>query len=333
MYFDFGDGHPDLERLPRALSTREEILMAVIVHLLVVIALLLVPRMPFMKARALAAEQARLAQIQAAQARRQEQQPFMFVQPRLDVPAPTPPPKAPPSDMNRQAMTYERPPDPANRQPFMRGNTTEFSEPSRRSPPPGAQVQGPQTPPAPPAPPARSQGQGADETSALRLPEAVRQSPSYTQDSAAGGRPAVTGPLGEALRNLQRYADQAALDNPQGGATNIGPLQFDTKGVEFGPWVRRFLAQLKRNWIPLIPYAAMSLRGHVSITFNVHKDGALTDVAVLEPSSVDSFNRAAFNALLVTNPTQPLPEAYPSDRAFITITFYYNEMPPSAISP
>jgi hypothetical protein len=47
MYFDFGDGHPDLERLPRALSTREEVLVAIIVHLVVVIALLVVPRLPF----------------------------------------------------------------------------------------------------------------------------------------------------------------------------------------------------------------------------------------------------------------------------------------------
>ena len=35
MYFDFDDGHPDLDRIPRALSTREEVLMAIIVHLLV----------------------------------------------------------------------------------------------------------------------------------------------------------------------------------------------------------------------------------------------------------------------------------------------------------
>ena len=34
---------------------------------------------------------------------------------------------------------------------------------------------------------------------------------------------------------------------------------------------RRFVAQVKRNW--LILYAAMSMQGHVVITFNVHKDG------------------------------------------------------------
>lgn len=332
MYFDFGDGHPDLQRIPRALSTREEILTAIIVHLLVIIGILVVPRVPFMKARALAAEQARVARIAAEQARRREQQPFMFVQPRLDVPARKPPPQAPPSDMNRQAMNFQRPPDPVNRQPFMRGNTSEFSEATPPSRPPGAQVQGPPTPPAPPAPPAQTEGQGSGQSNALRLPDPASQSAAYTREHAGGGRPQQTGPLGEALRNLQRYANPSAFDNPQGGNGTFGPsIQFDTKGVEFGPWIRRFIAQIKRNWF--VPYAAMSLRGHTVITFNVHKDGSITDLAVVAPSDVEAFNHAASNALALSNPTADLPTEYPSDKAFFTVTFYYNESPPSAPSP
>jgi TonB family protein len=321
MYFDFGDGHPDLQRLPRALSTREEVLLAIIIHLLVVIGMLVVPRMPFMKARALAAEQARMAAVQVEQQRRR------------DLQSKVAPPKAPPSDINRQAMTMERPPEPRNSQPFMRGNTTEFSEASRPTPRAGAQVQGPQTPPAPPSPPSQAEGPGASgpNQNALRLPD-VAERPSYTREGAGGGRPPQTGPLGEALRNLQRYANQAALDNPAGGAGAFGPsIQFDTKGVEFGPWIRRFIAQIKRNWF--VPYAAMSLRGHTVLTFNVHKDGSITDLSVMAPSEIDAFNRAAYNALASSNPTADLPPEYPADKAFFTITFYYNEQPPSAISP
>ena len=40
-----------------------------------------------------------------------------------------------------------------------------------------------------------------------------------------------------------------SFDNPQGSSQEFGPaIQFDTKGVEFGPWLRRFVAQVKRNW-------------------------------------------------------------------------------------
>jgi TonB family protein len=326
MYFDFDDGHPDYPGLPRALSTREEVLVAIIVHLLVIIVILVGPRLPFVKARLQAAEQARLAAIAEQQRLRQQREPFMFVQPRVDIPALRPPPKAARSDIDRQARARERPPNPLNNQPFSRGNTPEFTEaspPSRQ-----ARAAGQPTPEVQPAPQAQATTPGAADNNALRLPD-LPSAPAYPRDDSAGS-PARTGSLGEALRNLQRYADRAAaFDNPRGGGTNFGPLQFDTKGVEFGPWIRRFLAQLKRNWEPLIPMAAMSLRGHVAITFNVHKSGALTDVSVIAPSAVPGFNSAASNALLATNPTYPLPAEYPVERATITVTFYYNEYPPT----
>jgi TonB family protein len=132
-------------------------------------------------------------------------------------------------------------------------------------------------------------------------------------------RVAPAGTMGDALRNLQRYQ--------QGDSGQFGPeIQFDTKGVEFGLWIPRFVAQVKRNWF--IPYAAMSMKGHVVITFNVHKDGSITDSTVAGPSTVDAFNNAALGALTGSNPTQPLPPEYPAEKAFFTVTFYYNEVPP-----
>jgi TonB family protein len=73
----------------------------------------------------------------------------------------------------------------------------------------------------------------------------------------------------------------------------------------------------------------MVMRGHVVVTFNVHKDGRITDVAIKQPSGIDAFDRAAANSLQWSNPTTPLPPEYPSPTAFFTVTFYYNEQPPS----
>jgi TonB family protein len=146
--------------------------------------------------------------------------------------------------------------------------------------------------------------------------------------NGANGRSATSGgSLGDALRNLQRYTQNESFNNQDGGGGQFGPeIQFDTKGVEFGPWIRRFIAQVKRNWF--IPYAAMSMKGHVVIQFNVHKDGSITDLQVVGPSGVDAFNNAAFGALSGSNPTQPLPPEYPDSKAFFTVTFFYNETPP-----
>ncbi len=324
MYFDFQDGHPDLERVPSALSAREGVLVSIIVHLLVVIAVLLVPQLPFFKAQAAAAKAAAEAARQAMLEKQRENRTFVFVQPKVELaPRRPPPPQAPLSDRDRTALLNERPPNPRNSQPFHRGNTPEFVEPS---PPPQSQRNQAPAQPADPTP-AESQSASRDPgaESALQFPETGNRP---QPKSGAGAPPAgQTGPLGEALRNLSRYTDQNSFDNPNGGDINqFGPLQFDTKGVEFGPWVRRFVAQVKRNWF--VPQAAMSLRGHVVITFYVHKNGALTDITVIAPSNVDSFNNAAANALATSNPTYPLPPEYPADKAFFTVTFYYNEMPP-----
>ena len=82
-----------------------------------------------------------------------------------------------------------------------------------------------------------------------------------------------------------------------------------------------------RGFIAALLKAAMSLKGHVVITFNVHKDGRITDLTVIRPSDIAAFNNAALNALSQSNPTMQLPPEYPADKAFFTVTFYYNESP------
>ena len=136
-----------------------------------------------------------------------------------------------------------------------------------------------------------------------------------------------SGVLADAIRNVQKYAQREGFVNLEGGRnTDFGPfINFDAKGVEFGPWIARFVAQVRRNWF--IPMAAMTMKGHVVVTFNVHKDGRITDVAVAKPSAVDSFTVSARNAILASNPTVPLPPEYPDDKAFFTVTFFFNENP------
>jgi TonB family C-terminal domain len=103
-------------------------------------------------------------------------------------------------------------------------------------------------------------------------------------------------------------------------------VQFDAKGVDFSPWLRRFVGQIRRNWF--VPESALREKGQVVVTFRVDKTGRITDVAVRTPSSVAAFNNSAFGAVLASNPTVPLPPEYPDESAFFTVTFYFNESPP-----
>ena len=114
---------------------------------------------------------------------------------------------------------------------------------------------------------------------------------------------------------------------PEGGGGQFGPaIQFDTKGVEFGPWIRRFIAQVKRNWF--IPYAAMSMKGHVVITFNVHKDGTITDLQVVGPSSDRRVQQRASARCRRRIRRSRCRRNIPTSKAFFTVTFFYNETPP-----
>jgi len=315
MYFEIEDYRPDITPVGSAISWREGVLLSIIAHLVFVIILLLFPKLfssdASARARALLARQ---------QEEKHEATRFVFVAPRLDRPAPRLPQRAEASDQDRIARAPERAPKPTNPLPYSRGNSPERVE----SPPPPSQAkgQGPVTEPA--------QGQNAENQPDTKLPDsasAMQVPVPKPVPQGANGRVASGGGLGEALRNLQRYIPQEQFNNPGGGGgTEFGPLQFDTKGVEFGPWVRRFIAQVRRNWI--VPYAAMSMKGHVVITFYVHKDGTLTDVSVIGPCPIEPFNNAAFGALSASNPTVPLPPEYPSDKAFFTVTFFYNETPP-----
>jgi TonB family protein len=312
MYFEIEDYRPDITPVGSAISWREGVLLSIIAHLTFVIVLLLFPKLfsgdESARARALLARQ---------QEEKREAPRFVFVAPRLDRPAPRPPQRAEPSDQDRIARAPERAPKPTNPLPFSRGNSPERVE----APPPPSQARGQGPEPEPAGQNALNQPETKlpDSSSIMQLPvpKPVQQG---TNGRAGGG-------LGEALRNLQRYIPQDQFNNPGGsGGAEFGPLQFDTKGVEFGPWVRRFIAQVKRNWI--VPYAAMSMKGHVVITFYVHKDGSLTEVNVIGPCPIEPFNNAAFGALSASNPTVPLPPEYPSDKAFFTVTFFYNETPP-----
>jgi TonB family protein len=319
MYFEIDEYRPDITPVGRAISWREGVLLSIIFHLVVVIFILLFPRLFPYDSRA---AQARAALLQ--QRREPDETRFVFVQPRNDIAAPKPPPRADSSDKDRVARAPERSPKPTNPLPYSRGNTPERVE----APPPPAAARGQ----GPSPEPAQGQQQAQNESrvpipesqSAMQLPAP----PQSTTQNGAGGRSTVPGgSLGDALRNLQRFIPREQFDNPGGNGGQFGPeIQFDTKGVEFGPWIRRFIAQVKRNWF--VPYSSMSMRGHVVITFNVHKDGSITDLNIIGPCPIDAFNNAAFGALSGSNPTTPLPPEYPADKAFFTVTFFYNESPP-----
>jgi TonB family protein len=150
-------------------------------------------------------------------------------------------------------------------------------------------------------------------------PIAIRHLRSGSVSAWSGQTPGSTGrSIGDAMRELQ-FAELST------------EIRFDTKGANFAPWIRRFIAQIKRNW--LVPYAAMVLNGRVITAFTVHKDGSITDASVTSPSPTAEFNRAALGAIKSADRIQPLPPEFPAEQVLLTVTFLYNDPPPSRPLP
>jgi periplasmic protein TonB len=293
MYLDFEDYRPETPRVPSAISWREGLLLSLVFHALLVLGIILLPGWLFAPSQVVALVPP-------------QQPPVRFVEmmPLVDRSAP---PKRPAdeSDRDRRSATPFTPPKPENAQPFMRGTT-----PDKVVTPSPVRAAGPKSPdPTPsedptPTPPA---------VAAKVLPTTT-----VVPARKSGGN------LGESLRNLQQYLQGQSFDNPKGGQTDDhADIQFDSKGVDFGPWLARFEAQIKRNWF--VPEAAMMLKGHVVFQFDVQRDGTITGLRMVSSSGVAAFDSAALGALKLSNPTMALPLAYPSDQAAFVVTFHYNE--------
>jgi TonB family protein len=186
-----------------------------------------------------------------------------------------------------------------------------------------------QQPPPPPAP----------------LPQHPPQQPQQLADAP---RPAPTQPnfrtpsqsAGDAVRQA---ADQAARSHGQGddygsgvpsgrsGANTGVQVLSDTMGVDFNPYLRRILADIKRTWIPLIPEEArppLNKQGETLIRFTILPDGRIAAMN-LEGSSQDTaIDRAAWGGITGVGQFPPLPSSFKGPLLELRIDFLVNKTPP-----
>lgn len=290
MYLDFEDHRPETPSVSPVISRREGVLLSLVLHLTLTIVYLLTPEGYF---------DAAVVPVEPQPAP-QEDVRFVMMEPLMERNVP-PPPRADASDLDRRAATIERPPVPENTAPLSRGNTPEKV---LATPPPDPQggdrgAAGPTSETPPPAPDA----------------PALQTRPTTQRQAQGEG-------LARSLRNLQQYVQQDNYANPRGGAAEQdAQISFDAKGVDFGWWLRRFVTHVKSNWN--VPTAAHFVPGQVHVTFNVHRNGFISDITLVQGSGHHALDLAALNALRASSPTVPLPTEYPDDKAFFRVTFIY----------
>jgi len=244
-----------------------------------------------------------------------------------------PPKQAPPSDKDRIAQS---------RKPTLDKKTLQQLEAMRKAGPPipTAPQSAPRQQAAPPTPAPQPQQQAQARPATPPPPPPTNQSLlSEPKPAPTPTKPSFdTGPqnAGEAIRQAERNAAQ----NPGGSSGDYGqnaPSQHqavqagvdvlsDTMGVDFGPYLRRLIADTYRSWIPLIPESArppLDKKGHVGIRFKIAPDGSVKAMTLELPSGDVSLDRAAWGGITGAS-YPPLPKDFKGPFLELRFHFLYN---------
>jgi outer membrane biosynthesis protein TonB len=103
-----------------------------------------------------------------------------------------------------------------------------------------------------------------------------------------------------------------------------------TEGVDFNDYLARVYQSVKRNWFAVMP-ASVELgdKGVVSLQFRIMKDGGVPDGEPVKVfgSGKEPLDRAAISSIRASNPFEPLPPAFSGPYIELRFTYYYNLQP------
>ncbi len=222
-------------------------------------------------------------------------------------------------------------------------------QPTRPQPPVRPQQQQPQQQPHPaqpqqahatqPTPPEQHRPEQAlpsapSATASATSREQRPQRASKAQPQIAQSEPNLS------VGQLIRRAERTARSNGQNGDNGLGaPISHagmqsgvevlsDTRGVDFGPYLRQVIQATQASWDLLIPEAArppLLKKGRVAIQFLIMPDGSIKQMQLVLPSGDVSLDRAAWGGITGAGPFQPLPKQFKGPYLALRFYFLYNE--------
>lgn len=245
----------------------------------------------------------------------------------------TPKVPAPPtnkiSDQNNRAQT--RTPQP-NRKTLR--DLADARRPGPRqpvSPPPqpqpAPQMQASQAPPQSGSPPPPKQVQ-QQQTAKLEAPQQPKQNPfSITSAGSSVDQAIHSAAANRGGTGVSFGGDYGSGIRPKVDTRGAMEILSDTRGVDFGPYLKRLRITVEDHWYPLIPEVALppiTKRGRVIIEFSIKKDGSIQGLRIVDGSGDSALDRAAYGALTNSNPLPRLPVEFSGDFLQIRAAFYYN---------
>jgi TonB family protein len=155
--------------------------------------------------------------------------------------------------------------------------------------------------------------------------------PNFGNQSQSAGD-AIRQAAEQAARNRGNGGDYGANAPAVHGGLNTGvEVLSDTQGVDFGPYLRRILGDIRRSWIPQIPEEArppLNKQGETLIRFTILPDGRIGAMNLDGSTHDQAIDRAAWGGITGVGQFPPLPASFHGPQLELRIDFLVNISPP-----
>ena len=103
------------------------------------------------------------------------------------------------------------------------------------------------------------------------------------------------------------------------GGLSFGEGNF---GDRYSWYVSAVRNRISSNWLLSTISPSILTAPRVYLTFDISRDGTVTDVRINQSSGRPEIDRSALRAVLASNPLGPLPPDYSGDK--VTVEFYFD---------
>jgi TonB family protein len=122
---------------------------------------------------------------------------------------------------------------------------------------------------------------------------------------------------GDSLHRFDNRQPNFSVDQPT--------ILSDTRGVDFGPWLRFIYFRVRDNWYSVIPELIRSrTKGKVVIIFDVLSDGRIENIQVVKSSGLSPYDRAAISSIKLSEPFANFPSSFSGNHITLQFSYYYN---------
>jgi protein TonB len=174
--------------------------------------------------------------------------------------------------------------------------------------------------PAPPPPPDKAEPIPDIKAPAKTSPAAPpRPAPPSKTPPAAAPPPPNAVPFGEGGKPALAYGQF-----PTGaGSAGVG-FGDGVFGEKYGYYVDAMTRKISQHWLQSLIDSRVQRAPRVYLSFQIARDGTISNVEVKQSSGIPSLDRSAQRAILASNKLNPLPADYRGSSVDVTFYFEYS---------